>query len=145
MTLPAPSLASMLICAAAASAQWFTSWPLRLRRAAAPAPTSFILKSCTAKSVGAQAACAASGANRNRAEAIRVFMGGIRRWGQVGKRNDMTNIGGIAGFFRVGAGLGSASRHQVGVLDEPQAGEQLRIDRITFGGPREQPMAGLPA
>src|SRR5690242_20394889 len=69
-TLPLESFASMVICAAAGSAQWLTSWPLRLRRPLLAA----ILKSCTAKSLGEQAACAAIGASRNRAEASRIFM-----------------------------------------------------------------------
>src|SRR3569623_90539 len=69
-TLPVASLASIEICAAAGSAQWLTSWPFRLRRP----PLEAILKSCTAKSFGEQAACAAIGASRNRAEASRIFM-----------------------------------------------------------------------
>src|SRR5690242_1382314 len=86
-TLPLESFASIEICAAAASAQWLTSWPFRLRRPLLAA----ILKSCTAKSLGEQAACAAIGASRNRAEASRIFMGGFRYVRDVDRRRHPRN------------------------------------------------------
>src|SRR5690348_4345387 len=93
ITLPSPSLASMRICAADASAQLLTSSPASIIRDAPPAPLTEVLKSLMAKSVGAQAAWPATGSSSKEATRSVVFMGRVHRYGEAKGTGRCDNTG----------------------------------------------------